>query len=415
LSSRVDTGEKVDGRRWLIALVALSVVGLGVAAYLSVLHWQVYNQPGHVSFCAISEGMNCDTVALSSYSVVFGVPVSTWGILFYLLLITLGAWGLAAGRKPFPWGLVTLLCAGALGTAIFLFMVTHFVIRAVCIMCVSLYVISMANAVVCFMGLRRQGLSDGGFVKKLLTAVAFDWRLVFEKRARGIALMALAAITVAAIEIVTPFMYPHEADTIAGGLEGIDHGRTPDGHEWIGAANPELVITEYSDYECPFCRRAHITVRQVVRERKDWLRLVHVQVPLDDKCNRMIKRPFHRNACDCARAAICAAEQHGFWPMNDALFLRRCGLDSGGLTVLASKLGLNADAFRTCMKDHRTEQLLQTDISECLSVAKECSQMGRRFGTPTFTVGDKVVVGAKKKDFWVDLLNKQRAISRKSP
>ncbi|HUU03613.1 MAG TPA: vitamin K epoxide reductase family protein [Myxococcota bacterium] len=415
MESRADTGEKADGREWLFALLALNFVGLGVAVYLSVLHWQVYNVPGHVSFCAISEGMNCDTVALSRYSVALGVPVSTWGIMFYLLLITLGVWGIRAGRKPFPWGIVTMLCAGAMGTTVFLFLVAQFLIRALCIMCLTLYVVNLANAAVCVMGLRRQGLPAGGAVNLVLKALASDLRLVFERRAGGIALAALAVCVAAAAIMVTPFMYPHEADTIAGGLEDIEHGRTPEGHEWIGAARPDVVITEYSDYECPFCHRAHMTVRQVVRERKDWLRLVHVQVPLDDKCNPMIKRPFHRNACDCARAAICAAGQDGFWPMNDALFLRRCGLDAGGLVVLARKLGLDADAFRVCMKDPRSLRLLQADLSECRSVAKECREMGRRFGTPTFTVGDKVVVGAKKKEFWVDMVERRRITSRKSP
>jgi protein-disulfide isomerase len=185
-------------------------------------------------------------------------------------------------------------------------------------------------------------------------------------------------------------------------------GHTSEGHNWIGSEDPLLTITEYSDYECPYCRRAHDIVRRVVRERKDWLRLVHVHVPLDQSCNRTLKRPFHRHACDCARAAICADRQDRFWEMNDALFLRRCGLDAGGLTVLASNLGLDTDAFRECMQNSLTETTLQKDLQECQAVAEECRSQGRGFGTPTFTIDGQVVVGLKKKSYWVRLVNKLR-------
>jgi predicted DsbA family dithiol-disulfide isomerase len=224
----------------------------------------------------------------------------------------------------------------------------------------------------------------------------------------GAGLVVVAAGVVVAVLLVTPTLYPAPARHIAGGVEEIATGRTGHGHNWIGAEKPELVITEYSDYECPFCRKAHEVVRKLVRERKDWLRLVHVHVPLDHSCNPMLKKPFHRHACDCARAAICADRQDYFWEMNDALFIRRGGLDAGGLTVLAGRLGLDEGAFRTCMKDLETEKVLQHDIQECREVAKECRKMGRGFGTPTFTVEGQVVVGAKKRAFWVRLTDRLR-------
>jgi len=266
-----------------------------------------------------------------------------------------------------------------------------------------LYLVNLTNLVLCVLGLR-----GAGGLGKVPARVSGDLATFFSRPVLAGGLLLLAVGLVVAALLVTPGLYPKQPTAMAGGIEGLPTGRTAEGHNWIGAERPEVTITEYSDYECPFCRRAHNVVRQLVRQRKDWLRLVHVHVPLDQKCNRSLRRPFHRHACDCARAAICADRQDRFWEMNDALFLRRCGLDAGGLTVLAANLGLDAGAFRGCMRDPGTEKRLQQDLTECQGVAEECRSQGRGFGTPTFTVNGQVVVGLKKAGYWIQLVERLR-------
>jgi uncharacterized membrane protein/predicted DsbA family dithiol-disulfide isomerase len=453
--------EGSTGRGLLLVVVLVSLVGLGATTYLSVLHWQVHNQPGHESFCAVSEAVNCDTVALSRFSVIFGVPLSTWGIIFYLVMIVLGLWGLFGRTSPFPWGLLGVLNAFAVGVSAFQFLVSELVIYSFCIMCITICAVNAAAAVLCVLGQRTAGVHVSSTTTMLFLAllagiaVFAGWfaRLFLDSafwiavaallmaepvvllltgRLRGIKRMAgrfvedllclfkrpqvggglsIALVgVIVALLVITPWLYPKQNDMIASGTQDIGIGRTDEGHNWIGAEQPELVIVEYSDYECPACRKAHEIIRQVVRERKNWLRLVHVHVPLDHSCNPMLRKPFHRHSCDCARAAICADRQNRFWVMNDALFIRRCGLDAGGLAMLAGKQGLDVAAFRTCMKEQETENVLQEDLAECRDVAEDCRKMGRRFGTPTFIVGDKVISGFKKGEFWVRLVERLRSL-----
>jgi uncharacterized membrane protein/predicted DsbA family dithiol-disulfide isomerase len=445
------------GRGLLLAVVLVSLVGLGSSIYLSVLHWQVHNNPGHESFCAVSEAVNCDTVALSRFSVIFGVPVSTWGILFYLVFIILALWGFFRREPPFPWGLLGLLNATAVGFSGFQFLVSEVIIHSFCIMCIVLYAVNLSAAVVCVLGQKKIGLpalttsalpfgvlmiANGVFfgwameygskffawyspvllvaflvlsiigrrgARKVAAGWFADLAVLFRRRLVGGGLFAAVVCVGVALLIVTPRFYPKQEDVIAYGTQDIGTGRTQEGHNWIGAERAEVVIVEYSDYECPFCRKAHEILRQIVRERKDWLRLVHVHVPLDHSCNPMLRKPFHKHACDCARAAICADRQDRFWVMNDALFVRRCGLGASGLTTLAENLGLDARAFRYCMKEQATEDILQEDLAECRDVADECRRMGRRFGTPTFIVGDQVISGLKKREFWVRLVESCRS------
>jgi len=433
--------------------MALCLVGLGAAVYLAVLHWQVHNQPGHVSFCALSEHVNCDTAAMSSYSRVAGVPVATWGILFYGLLLVLLGWGLLARRPPWPWGILSALNAASVGVSAFLGLVSHAIIQSLCLFCALLYLVNALGAVACALGLRQTGvpgraaaslpllgllaglaafslhapealvdawpwmLGLGLPALALLLAflaraplagarawagsLAHDLAFPFRRRALGLGLCLLAAGAVAAVLVLVPRLYPRGPAALAGGLEGMATGRTPEGHAWIGAAEPEVTIVEFSDYECPFCGRAHESVRQVVRENRDWVRLVHLHFPLDRRCNRMLKRPFHLHACDSALAAVCADRQDAFWKMNDALFARRGGLDAGGLSMLAGELGLDVERFRECMRGADAPGLVQRDIEAGLA------QQFR--GTPAFLLGDEKVLGQKDRAWWLEAVRRHRA------
>jgi uncharacterized membrane protein/protein-disulfide isomerase len=433
-----------------IIMLLVALAGLVVCAELSLLHWQVNTQPGFVSFCAINETVNCDTVALSRFSVVFGVPVSTWGILFFLAVIVLCSWALLWPEPGWPWGLLGALLYSGWGAAVFLFLIAKLHIGALCPNCIALYIILFVGALIASLGLKQvqvslrtsigvvlftAGCAVGLFAallaydsyRLLLTAVVCilmviavwlwfphggrallqfarrilaDMAITVRRPLFGGMLYCLALLSVTAVVVLVPRLYPDIRQSIAGGSVDIATGCTPEGDAWIGALNPEVVVVEFSDYECPHCCKAHEPIRELVRENRTWLRLVHVHMPLDKSCNQALSKPFHRHSCDCARAAICAAEQDCFWEMNDRLFLRRGGLDVGGLAILAENLGLNVDIFRVCMRSTETERKLQADL-------ERCSRQGI-VGTPSFLVGNQLVKGERNKQWWIEFFNSLR-------
>ncbi len=455
---------KTQGRGWLVAFLVISAVGLGSSVDLSILHWQVHNVPGHVSFCAINDTINCDTVAMSKYSLIFGVPISVWGILFYGLLMALAIWGLLAKRAPWPWPLLSLLNAASLGLSVYLFLLSKIVIHSYCIMCISLYAVNIIAAVICLFGQRKVGLplragltwiglavllpsvampfffsecsqgswgllggimAAGGLLllganlARGLAARFVPWwegvkqsvGVVFSRPLVGGSLSLFAVLCLVATLVAVPRLYakdkhdkdgpgvgtacddPQGGHHIAGGVVDIGHGLTEKGWHWIGAEKPEVTIFEYSDYECPFCRKAHEIVRDVVRANKAWVRLVHVQMPLDQKCNDSLPRPFHRHACDAAMGTICAAEQQAFWAMNDRMFLRRGGLGPDGLTDLAAEMGLDAERFRACMQGELAPKVLAENLAEC-------KRLKLVPATPTFRVGKRMIRGLKDQAWW---------------
>lgn len=110
----------------------------------------------------------------------------------------------------------------------------------------------------------------------------------------------------------------------------------------------ELVLIEYSDFECPFCSRFHPTVKQALDEYKDKVALVYRHFPLTS---------IHPRALPAAIASECIAEQKGdaaFWQFADTVFANQeTTLTDEGLKTAAGKLGLDVNKFTSCVTSNK--------------------------------------------------------------
>ncbi|RJR26271.1 disulfide bond formation protein DsbA [candidate division WWE3 bacterium] len=113
-----------------------------------------------------------------------------------------------------------------------------------------------------------------------------------------------------------------------------------------GNNKARIALIEYSDLECPFCKRFHPTAQQVVDAYKDDVVWVYRHFPLDQ---------LHSKADKEAEATECAyklAGNDGFWKLADKIFEvtpANNGLDLATLPDLAAGVGLNKQSFQTCL------------------------------------------------------------------
>ena len=112
-----------------------------------------------------------------------------------------------------------------------------------------------------------------------------------------------------------------------------------------GDANAQIALVEYSDFECPFCKRFHPTAVQAIEapEYQGKLKWVYRHFPLDQ---------IHPKARKLAEASECAAEMggdEGFWSMADAIYAEEIVPGAEELPAIAAKTGLNQAAFKTCL------------------------------------------------------------------
>jgi protein-disulfide isomerase len=144
-----------------------------------------------------------------------------------------------------------------------------------------------------------------------------------------------------------------------------------------GPPNAPVTIVEYSDFQCPFCARARIVLQQVLDTYPDQVKLVFRHFPLER----------HPEAKLAAEAGECAARQGRFWEYHDQLFAGSPELSLARLHSLAESLGLDRQAFSTCLEAGASRAKISEDL-----------ELGRRAGvtaTPTFFVDGHMLEGAQ--------------------
>ena len=154
-----------------------------------------------------------------------------------------------------------------------------------------------------------------------------------------------------------------------------------------GPANAPITIVEYSDYQCPFCRRAHPTVERILKEYPDKVRLVYRDYPLN----------FHPRAVPSSVAARCAAEQNKFWEYHTNLMEVNGDLSDADLGKRATDLGLDMAAFDACYASKKYEAAIQADFQAGSAVGVT--------GTPAFFINGRMIVGARPFEDFKDVID----------
>lgn len=126
-----------------------------------------------------------------------------------------------------------------------------------------------------------------------------------------------------------------------------------------GPANAKVTVIEYSDTECPFCKRFHATMEQVSKEFPNDMRWVYRHFPLDQ---------LHQKARKESIAAECAGEQGKFWEMLDKIYEvtpSNDGFDLTTLPELAKGIGVaNVQQFEACLDSGKFDQRIEDDIAD---------------------------------------------------
>ena len=138
------------------------------------------------------------------------------------------------------------------------------------------------------------------------------------------------------------------------------------------------MIVEFSDFQCPFCKRVLVTVKQLIELYPGQVKWVFRDFPIER---------LHPTAPKVHEAARCAGAQGKFWEYHDLLFERAPRHAPEALEQYARELALDGPAFVRCLDGGASREAIAGDIEE-----------GRRLGvtaTPTFFINGRKLVGAK--------------------
>lgn len=143
-----------------------------------------------------------------------------------------------------------------------------------------------------------------------------------------------------------------------------------------GEGKAKVMVVEFSDFQCPFCKRAAANGAALVKEYGNKVKFVFKQFPLS----------FHDKAHRAAEASLCMQDQGKFFEYHDRLFENNQALEEADLKKYAVEVGGDAAKFEECLKTGKNKARVDRDLSD-----------GQKYGVsgaPTYFVNGEAVVGA---------------------
>lgn len=164
-----------------------------------------------------------------------------------------------------------------------------------------------------------------------------------------------------------------------------------------GGADAPITIVEFSDFQCPFCQRAYLVVKELLSKYEGKVKLAYRDFPL---------RQIHPQAQSAAEASRCAGDQGKFWQYHDLLFEKPNQLERMSLIVHAGDLGLDQKQFDDCLASGKFRTQIEEDLQD-----------GNRLGvngTPAFFINGVAVTGAQPASVFEKIVEEELAAARQS-
>jgi len=165
-----------------------------------------------------------------------------------------------------------------------------------------------------------------------------------------------------------------------------------EGYPSLGPADAKITIVEFSDFQCPFCRRFHAeTYKPLLDAYPGQIRFVYRNLPLTS---------IHPNAMPAAVASLCANDQNAYWNFNEKLFDNDT-LDEATYIQYATDLGLDVNKFKACLTSGSHDAFIKQDMDFSLGLGVQ--------STPTFFVNGLALIGAQPLSSFKQLIDKELA------
>jgi uncharacterized membrane protein len=136
-------------------LLVLAIAGIIVSSYLVYHHYTVVASGLNAEWCDVNTDVNCDVVAASKYSEVYGIPVAIFGLLWFVIAATFPFTGKLlgnrAGKLLLAWSIFGLIGIGWLAYA------ELFLIKALCIACTLAHAFGIGVFIIALIGVRNYG------------------------------------------------------------------------------------------------------------------------------------------------------------------------------------------------------------------------------------------------------------------
>lgn len=342
------------------AILLLACLGLIVSIVIIRVHYQISLNPGDMSFCHISDAIDCDAVLSSPYVKLGPFFNAELAFGYYLILIwgLFEAWG---AKKPLPaFSYIFIWAVIAAVYNITLNFLSIMKLRAVCPLGLILSVINLAVLILLPLKMKVPFLRlPATLCQKLLlapksllfygagTILIFGMGLLFARKLNPQAQFSFGIIPEAYLR--TFYALPQKEVPLP---------KRP----VSGNPNAPLTILAFSDLQCPPCRRFEAALKPVLKQYGDRIRVIYLNYPLDSSCNPTVSGTRYPMACIAAKEALCTYQHGKFSEYRDLVFEHR-ERGRASLSNLIREVGMDLSSFENCLASEKTAGLLKEDIA----------------------------------------------------
>jgi protein-disulfide isomerase/uncharacterized membrane protein len=387
------------GKKFGWFIIILAAAGLGICLYLYSMHVALLR--GEIKgspLCGGAGGLGCQTVAAGPYSSLMGLPLASWGAVFYSALVLLGLGVVIfwrdCGRVYFRW--VFWLAGLGLVFDLYLAYVMVFRIQSVCWLCISTYAI---NAVIILMLVR--GVWKEPKPRAPLRAIfpgvkdAQGIDLYYRNATKGLligGILFASVVGVAGSQFISKSLTGDDRERLAKLKTYL--AKQPiravkaDNRPAMGSADSPVTVVEFSDFLCPYCAKASKYLKLAESGNHDTARFMFRHYPLDNSCNRGVSSKIHPGACLLAEGSACADEQNRFWEYHDLAFETNGEISQPVVMDIASNIGLDLSAFKSCLNSGRGLRIVKEDINAAIRAGVK--------STPTLFINGRGLRGVPK-------------------
>lgn len=161
----------------------------------------------------------------------------------------------------------------------------------------------------------------------------------------------------------------------------------------LGPADAPITLIEFSDYECPFCRKWHTEVfPRLLEAYPNQIRYVYRDFPIAS---------IHSNAVSAAEAANCAGDQGKYWEFSEKLFAMEYSLGQEAYTSYSQSLNLDQSKFDECISSRRHQAEVQADFDYAANLGIS--------STPTFFINGLALIGAQSFEVFQQVIDQELA------
>lgn len=321
------SGSPQERKGWRVVFSILLFVALLVAGYAYQTELLVEKGGKAGGLCSLWGLSSCEYVLTSEYARWFGLPLPVYAAGFYLALLVC-IWG--PWESSLRWSLAFLGSTTAVFISFVLFVVTRKILHAACSICYSMYALHILMWGTVLWGMQRPWSTFKGNWNrlKIFRAVAYSLALIlvvgtwYGRPAKNNAWSPWNPLSQDESSETNTNKSSSAFETFYQQLLQSPRALLEPGlcTPLYGSPSAKVRLWEFSDFQCPWCRRMASTLETLIERFPSDLYIEYCNFPLDPSCNPQVRTGGHPLACRLALIAECAARVGEFRTVHNDIF-----------------------------------------------------------------------------------------------